>query len=74
MGAANGEQGPRFIGRCENLFAVVEWDNLVVATMNDEDRTIDVLDVLPCRVTQTTQPAHRQPRVEFLGDVRDRGK
>jgi hypothetical protein len=40
--------------------------------VRDQDRAANVANEISCRVVKAAQPAGRQPRVEFLRDVRNR--
>ncbi len=71
VGAAERQQGAGFGGSRKDSLAVVERDDLVVTTVNDQHGAAHVPNVVARRVTQSDQPARRQPRIEFLGDIRD---
>ena len=53
MGTANRQQGPGIVRRCKDCFAVAEWDDLVVTTVNDQYRTKNVPNIITCCVTET---------------------
>ncbi len=69
VGAAECQQGSGFGGSRKNCLAVVERDDLVIATMNDQHGAVHVADVIARRVTQSAQPARWEPRLEFLGVI-----
>ena len=72
MGASDRQQGPGFIRRCKNRFAVMKRDDLVVAAVNDEYRAPNFSYVITRRVSETAQPARGEPWIEVLGNVRYR--
>ena len=74
MGAAKRQQRPGFIRRCIYRLAMAERDDLIIATVNDEHRASNVLNVITCCMSETAQPACGKPWIDFLGDIRHRRK
>ena len=69
MRAAECQQGSGFGGSRKYRLAVVERDDLVIATMNDQHGTVHIADVIARRVIQSAQPARWESWIELLGDI-----
>ena len=69
VSASKLEKGLWFIRCLKDRFAVSEGNDLIVATVNNEDRTVRFLDVLPRRMLESRQQAHRQPGIDLLSNI-----
>ncbi len=69
VGATKRQQGAGFGGSREDCFAMVERDDLVIATVNDQHGAMHVPNVIARRVAHSAQPARREPWIKLLGNI-----